>query len=74
MTEMGERLEAKNLLGIYASLTNYTLEKSIENFAGKNFSEFKEKLSELLVNTIEPISLEINQLLYDQKYLDQLLL
>ena len=31
--ELGQRLEAKNLLGIYASLTNISLEKSLENFS-----------------------------------------
>ena len=74
LKELDERPEAKNLLGIYASLTNNTLEKSIENFSGKNFSEFKESLSEILVNKIEPISIEIKKLLADQKYLDQILL
>ena len=74
LQELGERPEAKNLLGIYASLTNTTLEKSIENFSGKNFSVFKESLSEILVNKIEPISIEIKKLLADQKYLDQILL
>ena len=74
LQELDERQEAKNLLGIYASLTNTTLEKSIENFSGKNFSEFKESLSEILVNKIEPISIEIKKLLADQKYLDQILL
>ena len=74
LQELDERLEAKNLLGIYASFTNTTLEKSIENFSGKNFSEFKESLSEILVNKIEPISIEIKKLLADQKYLDQILL
>ena len=74
LQELDERPEAKNLLGIYASLTNTTLEKSIENFSGKNFSEFKESLSEILVNKIEPISIEIKKLLSDQKYLDQILL
>ena len=74
LQELDQRLEAKNLLGIYASLTNTTLEKSIENFSGKNFSEFKENLSEILVNKIEPISIEIKKLLADQKYLDQILL
>ena len=74
LKELDERLEAKNLLGIYASLTNTTLEKSINNFSGKNFSEFKESLSEILVNKIEPISVEIKKLLADQKYLDQILL
>jgi tryptophanyl-tRNA synthetase len=74
LQELDERPEAKNLLGIYASLTNTTLEKSIENFSGKNFSVFKESLSEILVNKIEPISIEIKKLLADQKYLDQILL
>jgi tryptophanyl-tRNA synthetase len=44
-----ERPEAKNLIGIYSSLTNSTLEKSINEFSGKNFSEFKENLSQVLV-------------------------
>jgi tryptophanyl-tRNA synthetase len=72
--ELEERSEAKNLIGIYASLTNSTLEKSIESFEGKNFSEFKEKLSAVLVDKIEPISLEIKKLLDDQSYLDEILL
>ena len=72
--ELDKRLEAKNLIGIYASLTNSTLEKSLEIFAGKNFSEFKEKLSEVLVDKIEPISIEIKKLLSDQSYLDKILL
>jgi tryptophanyl-tRNA synthetase len=68
------RPEAKNLLGIYSSLTNSSLEKSIEMFAGKNFSEFKEKLSEVLVDRIQPISEEIKKLLNDKLYLDNILL
>ena len=72
--DLEDRLEAKNLLGIYACLTNSTLEKSIEIFAGKNFSEFKEKLSEVLVDKIQPISLEIKKLLDDKSYLDTILL
>jgi tryptophanyl-tRNA synthetase len=71
--ELEERLEAKNLIGIYASLTNSNIEKSVESFIGKNFSEFKEKLSEVLVDTIEPISLEIKKLLNDQTYLNNIL-
>ena len=72
--ELDERLEAKNLLGIYSSITNSTLQKSVENFAGKNFSEFKQKLSEALVDKIEPISTEIKKLLDDKSYLDNILL
>ena len=72
--ELDERLEAKNLLGIYSSLTNSTLENSVKNFSGKNFSEFKEQLAEELVNKIEPISNEIKKLLGDKSYLDKILL
>ena len=74
LKELDERLEAKNLLGIYSSLTNSTLENSVKNFAGKNFSEFKEQLAEELVNKIEPISNEIKKLLGDKSYLDKILL
>ena len=72
--DLNERLEAKNLLGIYSSLTNSTLEKSVEIFAGKNFSEFKEKLTEVIVDRIQPVSLEIKKLLNDRSYLDNTLL
>ena len=71
---MNERPEAENLLGIYSSLKNQNLEKSIIEFKGKNFSEFKEKLSETLIETIDPISKEIKKLLNDEGYLDKILL
>ena len=72
--ELNQRLEARNLLGIYSSLNNSSLQKTVETFSGKNFSEFKNQLSDLLVKKIEPISLEIKKLLNDQSYLDKILL
>ena len=74
INNLAERPEAGNLLGIYSSLKNQNLEKSITEFNGKNFSEFKEKLSEILTEKIEPISKEIKKLLNDEKYLDTILL
>jgi len=71
---LSQRPEAQNLLGIYSSFVNQNLEKSINEFDGKNFSEFKEKLSEVLIEKIEPISKEIKKLLKDEKYLDGILL
>jgi tryptophanyl-tRNA synthetase len=71
---LNERPEAANLLGIYSSLKNQNLENSIKEFNGKNFSEFKEKLTEALIEKIEPISQEIKKLLNDEKYLDTILL
>ena len=72
--DLNERPEAENLLGIYSSLKNQNLEKSIIEFNGKNFSEFKGKLSETLIETIDPISKEIKKLLNDENYLDKILL
>ena len=71
---LAERPEAENLLGIYSSLKNQNLESSISEFSEKNFSEFKEKLSAALTQTIEPISKEIKKLLNDEKHLDKILL
>ena len=71
--ELSERLEAKNLLGIYSSLTNSTLDKSVKEFEGKNFSEFKESLTQVLVEKIEPISSEIKKLINDKDFLDKIL-
>ena len=72
--ELDKRPEAKNLIGIYSGLTGLSLEKSINEFSGKNFSEFKEKLSQVLVDEIQPISKEIKKLLSEKTYLDQILL
>ena len=71
--ELNERPEAKNLLGIYSSLTNSTLERSVKDFEGKNFSEFKENLSQVLVEKIDPISKEIKRLINDKDFLDKIL-
>ena len=72
--ELKKRPEAKNLLGIFSSLTDQTLEESIDEFSGKNFSEFKEKLSQVLVEKLDPISKEIQKLLNDRTFLDKILL
>ncbi|MDB9810917.1 tryptophan--tRNA ligase [Candidatus Pelagibacter sp.] len=72
--KLSERPEVENLIGIYSSLTNQKLEQSINEFNGKNFSEFKTKLSEILVEKIIPISSEIKKLLENSDYLDDILL
>ena len=71
--DLKNRTEVLNLLVIFSSLSNQSIEKSINEFSGKNFSIFKEKLTNLLIEKIEPISKEINKLLNDQSYLDNIL-
>ena len=70
---LSNRPEVENLLGIYSSLTGQSLKNSINEFSGKNFSEFKKKLAEIVVEKISPISNEINKLQKDINYIDKIL-
>ena len=74
LEELKNRPEAKNLIGIYSSLTDLTLENSINEFSGKNFSDFKENLSQVLVDKLQPVSTEIKKLLSEESFLDKILL
>ena len=71
--ELRKRPEVNNLIGIYSSLSEESLEKNINTFSGKNFSEFKDSLSQLLVDCLDPISNEIKKLKDDKEYLNQIL-
>ena len=71
--DLNNRPEAKNLIGIYSSLSGITLEKSIQDFSGKNFSQFKEILTQVLIDKIIPISKEIKNLLNEKNYLIEIL-
>ena len=71
--KLKDRPEAENLLGIYSSISNQTLDKTLDEFGGKNFSDLKNQLAEILSNKISPISDEIKKLINDKKYLDKIL-
>ena len=71
--DLKKRPEIQNLLGIYSSISNESIDKIKSEFEGKNFSIFKDKLSELLADKIDPIGKKIKDLLKDEKYLDQIL-
>ena len=74
LVELEKRPEVKNLISIYSTLNEIDLESTIKDFSGKNFSVFKENLSQLIVDRIEPISKKIKRLLNEKKYLDEILL
>ena len=71
--DLKKRPEVLNLLGIYSSLSNQTIDEVKSEFVGKNFSLFKNNLSDLLVEKIEPIGKKIKDLIKDKKYLDKIL-
>ena len=70
---LSDRPEVENLLGIYSSLNDQSLQNSINEFSGKNFSDFKKKLAEIVVEKISPISIEINKIQKDINYIDTVL-
>jgi len=67
------RHEAANLISIYASINEIEVAKVLKEFGGKNFSTFKSKLSESLIERICPIGNEIKKLLKDKNYLKKTL-
>ena len=71
--ELKNRHEASNLISIYASVNSITVEEVLKEFGGKNFSTFKDKLSESIIERISPIGKEINKLLKDKSYLQEVL-
>ena len=70
---LDDRPEVLNLLGIYSILSNQNINKTKADFGGKNFSLFKDQLTELLIDKIIPIGKKIKDLLKDEKYLDEIL-
>ena len=71
--DLEKRPEALNLLNIYSSITNKPLEKTLKEMEGKDFSKFKNKLSDALIATICPIGKKIKQLNKDKSQLVNIL-
>ena len=67
------RPEADNLIGIYAGLAEQTKSKTISQFSGKTFSQFKPALIELAVEKLTPINTKMRQLRADSGYIDRIL-
>jgi len=67
--DLNHRPEALNLLNIYSFLTNSSLEKTLNNMQGKDFSQFKNQLSEIIISVVCPIGKEMNKLKKDKSYL-----
>ena len=68
-----ERPEASNLIGIYAALSDKSVDQVCQEFGGKQFSIFKKDLIDLTISTLIPIGLEMDRLMSDTVYLDRVL-
>ena len=71
--ELERRPEADNLIGIYGALAGLSREAALARFAGRNFSHFKEALSELAVEVLGRIGREMGRLMADPGYIDGVL-
>ena len=72
-TDLEKRPEAENLISIFASLQDTSIESVIKDYAGKEFSTFKKDLADLSVSKLEPITSEMNKLMSDVSYIDSIL-
>ena len=71
--DLESRPEAQNLVRIYASLADTSIENVLNNFAGNMFSTFKPQLSDLVISCLEPITIEMNRLIQDPCEIDSIL-
>ena len=60
---LDNRPEALNLINIYASFSNQSVQETLREFSGRGFSQLKETLSELIINEISPITKEMKHLM-----------
>ncbi|MBL1435482.1 MAG: tryptophan--tRNA ligase [Rhodobacteraceae bacterium] len=68
-----DRPEAKNLVEIYAALSDTSPEAVIKEFAGAQWGRFKPELADLAVSKLEPISQEMSRLMQDPAEIDRIL-
>jgi tryptophanyl-tRNA synthetase len=65
--------EALNLLTIYSELSQKSLENTLQDMAGKEYSFLKKNLAEILISEITPIATEMQKLLDNKSHLKQIL-
>jgi tryptophanyl-tRNA synthetase len=70
---LDDRPEAKNLVGIYAAVTNEDEAAVLQRFAGQGFGAFKPALADALIALIAPIRGRLDELRRDPAELDRIL-
>lgn len=67
------RAEAENLVGIYAALSNQSVDQVLTEFGGKGWGVFKPALADLAVAVLSPIAGEMQRLVADRGEMDRIL-
>ena len=71
--EVSKLFEVNNLLNIFSGFSGIDKLELIEKYKGQNFSNFKNNLAEVIIEHIKPISKEIDKLMSDKAYLNQII-
>ena len=72
-SKLVDRPEARNLINIFSILNGSTIEKTLKELSGKNFSELKNKLSDILIKEILPIGKKIKEFKKDTETIKKIL-
>nr|WP_299593401.1 tryptophan--tRNA ligase [Sphingomonas bacterium] len=71
--DLNDRPEARNLVSIYAALSDETPAAVLARFTGHGFGTFKPALAELVIESLRPLTTRLGQLGADTAELDRLL-
>ena len=72
--DLNNRPEAQNLVNIFASFSNKSVNEIIREFSGKGFSEFKGALSDLIIHNLTPITTEMRHLMNNKDEIIKILI
>lgn len=67
------RAEADNLVGIFAALSGTSKQDVLNDYGGRQFSEFKPALAELALAALGPVANEMRRLMNEPDYIDGIL-
>ena len=67
------RPEAENLLTIYSAMSGQSFEETVAEFAGKQFSDLKPQLADLLIERLAPIQAKLADLMADKAQIETIL-
>lgn len=73
MEDLDDRAEARNLITLYAALSNQTQDAVLSEFAGKGFGDFKPAFVDVAIAHLEPITSRMNALMDDPAQIDEIL-
>lgn len=73
LDELKDRPEARNLVNIYAALSDETPQAVLTRFEGQGFGAFKPALADIAVDRLSPMTRRMSELMADPAEIDRIL-